>query len=327
MDIQASLARVDAFQQGRRWLAFPFAVLKKFSDDRAGGLAATIAYYGFFSVFPLLLVLVSASALLLHGNPELQRRVLSSALDRFPVIGQDIGANVHALSGSWLALFVGMATALWAGLGAIDATQAAMDAVWDHPRSRGPSFVRRKARGVFLLVSLGSAVLLGGLLAGLSTAVGGGWGSALALTSATAINVATLLVTFRLLSTAEVSWRDVLPGAAAGGVVWTALQALGGVLVARQVQGASATYGAFAIVIGLLWWIYLSAQITLFAAELNVVHRDRLWPRTFFGAPEREEDRRALARQAEEQAMHPTERVEVTFGREGSAGRSTPTPP
>ena len=73
--IQRTLQRIDAFQQRRKWLAFPFAVVKKFGDDRAGNLAALIAYYGFFSLFPLLLVMVSVLGFILRGHPDLQSRI------------------------------------------------------------------------------------------------------------------------------------------------------------------------------------------------------------------------------------------------------------
>ena len=61
--IRRLVAAVDDLQQRHRWLAFPFAVVKKFGDDQAGRHAALLAYYGFFSLFPLLLVAGSAMAL------------------------------------------------------------------------------------------------------------------------------------------------------------------------------------------------------------------------------------------------------------------------
>jgi membrane protein len=62
--------RADRAQQRRSWLAFPYAVFKKFGDDEAGNLAALISYYGFLSLFPLLLVLVTVLTMLLRENSE-----------------------------------------------------------------------------------------------------------------------------------------------------------------------------------------------------------------------------------------------------------------
>src|SRR6266508_4008689 len=111
------LRRADSQHQERAWIAFPYAVMKKFGDDQAGNLAALIAYYGFLSLFPLMLVLVTLLGMLLRDNPELQDAIRTSALANFPVIGEEISKNVHSLRGSGLALGIGLAVAVWAGLG------------------------------------------------------------------------------------------------------------------------------------------------------------------------------------------------------------------
>jgi uncharacterized BrkB/YihY/UPF0761 family membrane protein len=117
---------------------------------------------------------------------------------------------------------------------------------------------------------------------------------------------------YRVLTVADVRWRDVVPGAILAAVVWTLLLLLGGWLVDRHIRNASQVYGFFAIVIGLLTWISLAAQVFLFAAEVNVVRARRLWPRSMV-APLASEDRRVLADQAEEEQARPEERVDVTF--------------
>ena len=74
MRVQGAVDAFDQFQRRHRVLAFPISVRKKYSDDQGGYLAATIACYGFFSVFPLLLVLVTGLGYLLHGRPHLDIR-------------------------------------------------------------------------------------------------------------------------------------------------------------------------------------------------------------------------------------------------------------
>ena len=117
--IERVFRRFDALQRRVPWLAFPFGVIKKFGDDQAGGLAALLAYYGFFSMFPLLLLFVSLLGLILPGHPGLQREIVHSALAQFPVIGSEIGrkAGLHGLTGTWLSAAVGAAGAVWAGWG------------------------------------------------------------------------------------------------------------------------------------------------------------------------------------------------------------------
>ena len=95
--IEKVARRVDGFQQRHGWLGFPFAVSKKFGDDQGGNLAALLAYYGFFSLFPLLMAFVSILGLLLRGDPAMKRSIEHSALANFPVIGEQISRNVHSL--------------------------------------------------------------------------------------------------------------------------------------------------------------------------------------------------------------------------------------
>src|SRR6266542_7113577 len=100
--------RVDAFQQHHRAPGFAFGVVKKFGDDRAGSLAALIAYYGFLAVFPLLLLLVTVLGFALEHSPDLRHRVVDSALADFPIIGDQIAKNVHSLRATGLGLVIGL---------------------------------------------------------------------------------------------------------------------------------------------------------------------------------------------------------------------------
>ena len=104
----ARRTRFDALQQRHRWLGFPIAVLYKYSDDQGGYLAALMTYYGFLSLFPLLLVGVTVLGFVLHGNPVLQQKILGSALSQFPIVGKQIQTNVHGFHGSGLALAIGI---------------------------------------------------------------------------------------------------------------------------------------------------------------------------------------------------------------------------
>lgn len=109
---------VDEFQRRHAWVGLPLAVLYKFVDDQGTYLAALITYYGFVSLFPLLLLLVSVLGFVLHGNPGLQQHVLHSALRDFPIVGDQIGQNVHSLHGNAFALMVGIVVSLVGGLNA-----------------------------------------------------------------------------------------------------------------------------------------------------------------------------------------------------------------
>ena len=84
------------------------AVIRKFGNDQAGSLAALIAYYAFFSIFPLLLVFTTILAFVLQGNTELYDDVTNSVLAQFPVVGDQLHA--HALTGKITALVLGLLT-------------------------------------------------------------------------------------------------------------------------------------------------------------------------------------------------------------------------
>jgi membrane protein len=259
-------------------------VVKKFGDDQAGDLAALIAYYGFFSLFPLLLVLTSVLGLVLQGDPELRMRILDSALAQFPVIGEQLRSHYDSLTVNGVVLGIGTITALWAGLGVTQASQKAMNTVWAIPPEQRPGFLPSRVRGLIMLVVLGTVTVATIFLSGLGTATGE-LGMALRIlgyVGSLALNLALFLFAFRILTVKRLRWGDLFPGAAAGAVLWTALQLVGTYFVNRQVKNATPIYGTFALVIGLLVWIYLGARLTVLCAEVNVVRLHRLWPRSLF---------------------------------------------
>jgi uncharacterized BrkB/YihY/UPF0761 family membrane protein len=124
------------------------------------------------------------------------------------------------------------------------------------------------------------------------------------------VNSAIFLVAFRVLTDIELGWRALLPGVVIAGVGWTVLQLAGGYILARRLTTASETYGTFAVVLGLVSWLYLQAQLTLFAAEVNVVRRRRLWPRSLTGRNLTDADRRALTAYSKVEQRVAGQRVE-----------------
>jgi YihY family inner membrane protein len=312
--VQRLLAGMDEYQQRRRVLAVPFAVVRKFGDDQAGNLAALLAYYGFFSLFPLLLVLVTVLDFVLAGHADLQEKILSSALGQFPVIGDRLSEDIGSVQGSGLALAVGAAGTVWAGLGVTQQAQTAMNVVWGVPRRRWPSLWLRLARGLGLLGVFGAGVLATTLLSGLSTVTGlPVIGRALPFAGSLAINLALFEFALVVLTPLSLPWRRLLPGTVVAAVGWSLLQALGGYYVTHQLKSASQVYGALALVIVLLSWLYLGAQLFLYAAELNVVLAKRLWPRSLFPPPLTDSDKRALTDLAKTEERRPEVRVEVDF--------------
>ena len=311
--VKQAAAKADEIHQRTPWLAIPIAVFKKFGDDRGGNWAALIAYYGFFSLFPLLLAFTTVLGLLVAGNAELRQRLTDTALANFPVVGDVL--EVKALEGSVVALVVGLVAATWAGMGVVLSVQGALDDIWDVPRRARPNFVKSRLRAFLALMTFGLGIVVSaglGSIGGTSDSVGlllrG-----VALLGTLALNVAIFAAAYRFLTVADVTWKQTLPGAIAAGAGWMLLLAVGSWFVDSQIKGATDTYGTFAFVIGLLAWIALSAQLMLLAAELNVVLARRLWPRALQPPPLTRADRDVLTAQAEEEQARATQDVEVSF--------------
>jgi membrane protein len=276
------IQRADTMQRSRRPLAVPVAVYRKFGDDRAGRLAAVIAYYGFFSVFPAMLALVTVLGYVLDNREDLRDDIQEGALGQLPVIGDYIGdAATKPLTGNTVALVIGLLTAVWAGMGAMQASQDAVNTVFDVPRAEQPSFLKKRARSLLMLVVLGGLLLGGAALTQFVSAVGDIALAArvLLFVGTLALNVVVFWVAYQVLIAEKQPWRSLLPGAITAGVGYHLLQVVGQLYVNHVLSGAQDTYGTFATVIGLLSWLHLMAQITLLGVVVNVVTAKQLWPR------------------------------------------------
>jgi uncharacterized BrkB/YihY/UPF0761 family membrane protein len=127
------------------------------------------------------------------------------------------------------------------------------------------------------------------------------------------LNLILFMSAFKLLTAVDLGWRELLPGVIAAAILWQMLQHLGGYYVDHGLKHTQPLYGIFALVLGLLAWLYLGAQLVIFAAEVNVVRARSLWPRSFFSEPLLEADKRALTSSAEVEERVEQESVEVSF--------------
>jgi len=314
VDLLRPVQAFDRYQQRHKGAAIPWAVIKKFGDDQAGNLAALMAYYAFFSIFPLLLVFTTILGFVLQGNDKLYDDVRNSVLGQFPVVGDQLHSG--QLSGKATALVLGLITALWAGLGVTMAAQRAFDRVWAVPFKDRPNFVHSRVRGLLLLICLGIMFVASAAATTLATTVFGG---ALAKIGGYAItlgvNFCLYVLAFRFLTSAIIPTRSLWLGAGVGALFLSVMQLVGTIYVKRVISHASNTYGTFATVIGLLVWLHLIAQLTLYAAEINVVVVRRLWPRSLFGPPDEPADRETLRALAKVEERHEGEQVEVHFNK------------
>jgi membrane protein len=273
--------RVDAIQHGRRWLAFPYAVIKKFGEDSSSNLAVLITYYTFFSIFPLLLALASVLGFVLHSNPSWQMSIETSAVHNFPLISGPVPKH-----GSVIIIVVGTVLALYSGLSVAKAAQNAWDTVYCVPKDERPGFLPKNLRALRLVVVGGLGLIATTVVSSSvasASAIGLNVGPALSVLSYVVtfvLNTLLFAVIFRWLTVRKVTFRAMLPGAAISAAAFEILQALASAFIAHKLKGAKATYGSFGAVIVLLSWFYLQSQVLLFAAQVNVVKEDHLWPRS-----------------------------------------------
>ncbi|MET0457249.1 MAG: YihY/virulence factor BrkB family protein [Mycobacterium sp.] len=310
---------LDGLQRRHPSLGFLIAVIYKYVDDQGGYLAALITYYSFVSLFPLLLLMTTGLGVVLAGHPELQQDVVQSTLAQFPVIGSQL-EQPEQLSGGTVAVVVGIAGALYGGLGVGQAIQNAMDTVWAVPRNIRPDPIRSRMRSLLLLIILGSAAITAtALSAGARATETLGWIGKTGLTvAAVTINAIICLVAFRVTTTRHLSYRQVLPGALGAAVIWQLVQWFGATYVSHTVKTATATNGVFALVLGLLAFLFLISTSLVLCAEVNVVRVDRLYPRALLtpfvdDVDLTSADRRTYTRKAKAERVKGFQKVSVRF--------------
>lgn len=285
--VDAALTKLDGLQQRSPLSAFPAAVFRRYSDDHGGSLAALTTFYGFLSVFPTLLLLAVGLQLLAPKGSGLQRSIMDSAFAQFPVVGHDLADNLRTGGRrSGLAVLASSIFLAWGALGITSSIQLAAATIWRVPRHARREWWRRALWGLALLALLAGVVIATSFLTA-ATSLSATWLGAdqvlvrvALLLGAGLVNAAGYAAALVMLSPRGLRRSSLLAGAAVGGVAWTVVQALGGILVGHELNHASRLYGYFGVVIGLVFWITLGARIFLYALEVTAVAELREWPRS-----------------------------------------------
>jgi YihY family inner membrane protein len=297
---ERAIRKVDATQKRYTPTAFVFGVVKKYGDDNGGVLVSNLAYSSFVSMFPLLLVLVTVLTYVAAVNPSFRIDALTG--------------NVHQLKrSSIIGLIIGLVGLIWGSAGLAQSGLFTMEQVWNLPGPARPGYVQRLGRAGLFLCLLGGGVIVTTGLTSLTDYLHHGLAFEIPLELlAAAFNVGMYIGAFRVLTPKGVPTRQLIPGAVTGGILWTLLQFLGTYLVHHYLHSDS-VYGVFGTVLGLLAWIYIAVEITVYSAEINVVLSRRLWPRSMVQPPLTEADRASMALQALQNQRRPEQHIEVTF--------------
>jgi len=310
------LRAIDRYQQRRRWLAIPYAVIKKYGEDDAGHQAALLTYYGFASLFPLLIVATSIINLIAQHNYALRDRRLQSITTAFPAIGTDLESSVHGSSKTGIGLIIGLLITLYGARGIADAVYNAMDHLWQVPRPKRTGFPKRLAKNFGLIVVAGFGMGSAAVLSSYATAGGHsvGWKLLMSIASLTLL-FWTFCFLFRYATSSTHKLHDNFPGAMIAAVGLQILQSVGGYLITHELKNLNGLNAQFAVVLALLFWLYLQAQVFLYAAEINTVRTLRLWPRGMTGKQLTAADKHALSLYAKRAAYRPKtqEQIDVHF--------------
>ena len=328
--VEKTIRRIDATQQRFTPTAFVFGVVKKYGDDNGGVLVSNLAYSVFISLFPLLLILFTILGLIAAHNKSFRESEVKSAVAaRIPLLGQTLTSNVGTLQrSSTIGLIVGLIVLIYGVTGLAQAGLFTMTQVWNLPGPARPGYVQRLGRALLFLALLGGGVIVTTGLAGLTVYLQGrgSWVNPLIYVVTAAFGAGMYLGSFRALTAKGVPTRSLLPGVITAGVLWMVLQVLG-TWLAHRFLTSNSVYGVFASLLGLLAWIYLAVNITVYCAEINVVLARRLWPRSIVQPPLTEADRASLAVQALQNQRRPEQHIEVTWDdRPPGAPEPTSTP-
>jgi len=284
-------------------------VVKKYGDDAGGREAALITYYGFLSIFPLLLLGVAVLSRVLASNPDLRERLITAVVPE--ALRPTVEHSLAALPTSTLPLVFGLLGLLYSGTGVVFSVYQTLNHVAAVPHRLRAPFLSRYIRVFVMLATL----LIGGLAVGaltvVATALPGqpGIQRAAAVLGSALVIFAVLLLAARLLLVRPAPVRVLWPAAVLGTVVVTLVLTVGAPLLARLVAKAGPVYGSFATVAGMFALLYLVGQGLVYAAEVAAVRYARLWPRAFDLTRPTEADVRALTLLAREQERIPAARV------------------
>ena len=312
------MGAADRWQRRVPWAGVPYAVMKKFGDDNANLAVVALAWYGFTAIFPLLLVVVTLFGFI--GAESIGNGIIHT-LHEFPVIGSFFNpAKPEALHGSTLGLVVGLIGLVYGAQGVTQTAQYAMATVWNIPQTQRTGFLPRLGRSLAGLITIGGAFFVNAFVTGYATA--GATSSAvriLVLAGLLVINVGLYWVTFTVLTAKVIGPRGLLPGSILGAIAFTALITVGTGLMTHQLKNASATYGTFGTVIGIVALLLILAKLTMYGAELNPVLSRRLYPRALpMGGEPTDADRQVLASLVHAEQRRDDQVIGVGFGEDAA---------
>jgi membrane protein len=256
-------------------------------DDRAASMGAALSYYTFFSMAPLLLIVISVAGLLL-GREAAQGHLMDELAGLF---GQQAAASIQAMianasepAESWWGTVVGLGAMLVGATTVFAELQGALDRIWEAPNRPGGTglwgLLRARVLSFGLILGLAFLLMVSLVVGAVVTAMGRWWSSALGPWEWVAqglnfgvsffITAAIFAMIYKLMPRAHVQWKDVWVGSAVTALLFT----VGKFLISLYLgaSGVASAYGAAGSLVVVLLWVYYSAQVFLMGAEFTWVY-------------------------------------------------------
>ncbi len=273
--------KFDNLQYNNRALAFVVAVIKRYSDDKAGSKAALVTYYLFMSLFPLIIWLAQLSNWLNRYYPGAADYLIRGATFYFPVIGNKLFDIAHNSTASLTGLLVPGLIALYGARGTALTFLSALGDMWGVPEQDRFSFPWNWLRGIGVVVVGGGGFIFTAIATSWAAAKGHGlvFATVVAIISVILLTLVFVAI-LRLSLPRTIRIHKVISGALSMSVALTILQLVGGYLITHNLRSYTNAYTAlFSVALGLLAWIYLVAQVLFYSTEITLVIDRKLWPR------------------------------------------------
>ncbi len=259
------------------------STLKEYSKDDVGLLAAGLTYYAFFSLFPLLLFLVTLASFV-YKQSDAETYIFNNVAKVAPgsqlttMIGDIVAKTYESRNNAGILLFVGIATLAFSASNAFETLDKAINRAWN--TEKVPGFIVSKLTsfamilGVFVLLALSLviSIIISSTQTVTKSLVGEVPGSQVFWSivdfgASLALVFLVLIMLYRFLPRTDVSFRDVWLGALLASVAWVIVKQLFATYLSSSFANYNAVYGTLGTVIILLTWIYISSVIILFGAE------------------------------------------------------------
>lgn len=282
--IQSVLRFIDRAQQSHTAISFPIAVIKRYGDEQIGKQAALVTYYAFLSLFPLLMIFITVLGFAISNNPALEAKVSQTVFHLFPALGNDLKSQVRTLRSSGLALALQILVVAYGARGLASILQETFNNIWHVSPEHRPGFWGDHARSFGMMAAVGV-----GMVAGTTISYVLGSILRLGITGTILLTIVNLAITFglfvavfRLGTAGTITTKKLIVGALVATIGTVIIQRLGGVIMQQELPKLQGSYGSFAIALGMLFWIYLQAQVILYALVITVVRIERDWPKKLF---------------------------------------------